>query len=380
MRRFCALALLGAAFATSSGAARAHASSSSYLQLEVQGAHIAGRWDIALRDLDEAIGLDADGDGQIDWGEVRQQQSRIAEYALARLSIDAADARCTLQAGALRIADHADGRYAALTLDGLCPAEVGRLQLRYELLFDLDRRHRGLLRLQLGGVSYSEVLGPQTGAASFGGDAASASLTSLFASYFREGVWHVWTGLDHLLFLAALFLPAVLRRTRAGWETVDDLRKAVWHTAGIVTAFTLAHAATLTLAALGWVHWPSAWVESAVAATVAFAGLNNLWPLVHRRLALLAAGFGLIHGSAIAGALLDLGLPVSGRIWALAAFNLGVEAAQLLLVGIVVPLTYALRHSTAYRRWLLLPGSALIVLIGAVWFVERVFGLKFLPF
>src|SRR3546814_10866636 len=79
--------------------------------------------------------------------------------------------------------------------------------------------------------------------------------------------------------------------------------------------------------------------------------------MVHRRLAIIAAAFGLIHGSAIASALIDLGLPVSGRVWALAAFNFGVEAAQLSLVATVIPLTFVFRRSLLYRRCVLLPGS-----------------------
>lgn len=373
-RVLCALLISLPAFQ-----AAAHSSSTSYLQLAAKQDALLGRWDIALRDLDEAVGLDADNDGQITWGEVRSAQARITGYALQRLAVTRAGSVCVLNLAALQITDHADGRYAALDLSGRCPETNGPLQVDYRLLFELDRQHRGLLNLQLDDNTFTAVLGPATSSASFGG-ANDASAWRVFKSYLREGLWHVWTGLDHLLFLAALFLPAVLRRTRDGWQVTEDLRAALWQTGTVVTAFTLAHATTLTLAALGWVHWPTRWVESAVAVTVAFAGLNNLLPMVHKRLALIAAFFGLIHGSAIAGALLDLGLPVRDRVWALAAFNLGVEAAQLLLVAIVVPVTYRFRNSVLYRHLVLLPGSALITLIGLAWFIERAFELRMLPF
>ncbi|NKF21259.1 HupE/UreJ family protein [Solimonas marina] len=377
MKRASRLAL-GLLLALAAPAAAAHASSSSYLQLDVDGAALQGRWDIALRDLDSAIGLDVNDDGAITWGEVRHARARIDDYALSRLQLQGDARNCTVRVTQLRIAEHADGHYAALDLEGHCPQAVEQLSLRYQLLFDLDRQHRGLLTLRLHDALYTSVLAPDSGTVRFGGD--GPSVWRVFRTYFHEGVWHVWTGLDHMLFLAGLFLPAVLWRTRSGWQVAPNLRGAVWQTAGIVTAFTLAHATTLTLAALGWVHWPSRWVEAAVAATVAFAGFNNLVPLVHRRLAWIAAAFGLIHGSAIASALIDLGLPVTGRVWALAAFNFGVEAAQLSLVAVVIPLTFAFRRSVLYRRAVLLPGSVLVTAVGVLWFVERAFALRLLSF
>ncbi|NGY06573.1 HupE/UreJ family protein [Solimonas terrae] len=362
------------------GAVSAHSSSSSYLQLQSRGDELQGRWDIALRDLDAAIGLDSDGNDALTWGEVRQSQARIDDYALAHLVLRSDGARCSLQVTQLRIAEHADGHYAALDLAGRCPQSVTTLAIDYSLLFDLDRQHRGLLTLQLGKALYTSVLGPETGEADFGGDGAQ-SMWRVARTYFHEGLWHVWTGLDHMLFLAGLFLPAVLWRTRGGgWQAAPGLRGALWHTAGIVTAFTLAHATTLSLAALGWVHWPSRLIESGVAATVAFAGFNNLVPMVHRRLAAIAAAFGLIHGLAVASALIDLGLPVSGRVWAIATFNFGVEAAQLSLVATVIPVSFVFRHSRIYRHFVLVPGSLLVTTIGVLWFIERAFAVKLLPF
>lgn len=372
--------LAGVSLALFSGLVSAHASSSSYLQLQVSGDALHGRWDIALRDLDSAIGLDADGNEALSWGEVRHAQPRIDDYALSHLVLRSDGARCQLQVTRLRIAEHADGHYAALDLSGTCSEPVNTLAIDYSLLFDLDRQHRGLLTLQLGKGLYTSVLAPDTGEARFGGHGAP-SMWRVAKTYFHEGLWHVWTGLDHMLFLAGLFLPAVLWRVRGGgWQAAPSLRGALWHTAGIVTAFTIAHATTLTLAALGWVHWPSRWIESGVAATVAFAGFNNLVPMVHRRLAAIAAAFGLIHGLAVASALIDLGLPITGRIWAIATFNFGVEAAQLSLVATVIPLSFVFRRSMIYRRFVLLPGSLLVTTIGVLWFIERAFLIKLLPF
>ena len=150
----------------------------------------------------------------------------------------------------------------------------------------------------------------------------------------------------------------------------------------MVTMFTLAHALTLTLAATGLFAPPTRWVEVGVAASVAFAGLNNLWPMVYRRLAWLAAGFGLVHGAAIAGALIELGLPPGGRVWALLAFNIGVEAAQLAVLLAVIPVSFVFRHTGWYRWLVLVPGSLAITVIGLLWMVQRIWDidLGILPF
>lgn len=353
----------------------AHNSSDGFLYLEVQGTHIRGRLDLALRDLDEALQLDTDGDAQIDWGEVRRARAAIEAYVRPRL--DLGDGTCPLSFERLEISEHSDGSYAALILSASCATPPQALRVRYELMFDFDAQHRGLLSLVDGGAARTAVFAPDHRVQDFEPSAASSG--RVFSQYFRQGVWHVWTGLDHLLFLATLFLPAVLRREAGTWRAAPDLRTVLWATAGLVTAFTIAHAITLSVAASGMLGLPSRWVESLVAATVVFAGLNNLVPMVHRGLIGLAGIFGLIHGAAIAGVLIELGLPPGARVLSLLAFNLGVEAAQLALVAVVVPLAFLGRHSRIYRRGVLLPGSALVAAIGTVWLVERAFILKLLP-
>jgi hypothetical protein len=350
--------------------ASAHKASTSYLQLRVHGTELSGRWDIALRDLDYALALDTDGDTLLTWGEVRQQQARIADYALHRLTVRSDQDDCRLSVESLRIADHGDGSYASLALAGHCPHEPVSLSLNYELLFDVDAWHRGLLNLDFRG-SHSGLFAPKERLLRY--NAAGANSLTVFSQYFRAGVWHVWTGWDHMLFLAGLFLPAVMRRRGREWQPATSLSVAVTDTAIMATAFTIAHALTLSLAATGLFSPPTRWVESGVAASVMFAGLNNLVPMVYRGLFWLAAGFGLIHGAAIAGALIELGLPAGDRVWSLLAFNLGVEAAQLAVVLAVIPLSFICRHSRWYRWLVLIPGSLFITVVGLLWLVQRAF-------
>ncbi len=368
-------------------AAWAHKPSDSYLTIAVNESQVTGQWDIALRDLDFAIGLDADGNGDITWGEVRARHADIAAYAAARLEVSADGANCPLQVGPQQVDEHTDGAYSVLPLTWACPAAPRRLGLRYTLFADLDPQHRGLLNLSARGLTRTAVLGPQAPRQDF--DLAEASAWAQFTDYLREGVWHIWIGFDHILFLVSLLLPAVgLWARPAGprhvgqhgpWRPVDRFGAAFWDVLRIVTAFTVAHSITLSLATLGLVTLPSRLVESAIAASVVLAALNNVWPLVYRGRWAVAFAFGLVHGFGFASVLADLGLPQDALVLALLGFNLGVEGGQLAIVLVFLPLAFALRRTWFYRRVVLLGGSLLIAAIAAAWFAERVFELELLP-
>ena len=391
LRRFiAALGLLCMA-----AAAQAHKPSDSYLTLKVDGSTLSGQWDIALRDLDFALGLDADGDGQITWGELRSRHAEIAAYAAARLTLSGDGQRCALQVGPQQVDTHTDGAYSVLPLRVTCASPPNdaklpaQLTLQYTLFADIDPQHRGLLNLRTADGTRTAVLGPQASQQSFALGAAEEGATwQQFLTYLREGVWHIWIGFDHILFLLALLLPAVglwLARPLMQasqplrWQPVGRFSQAGWDVLRIVTAFTVAHSITLSLATLGWVSLPSRLVESAIAASVVLAALNNVWPLFHGRRWWVAFGFGLIHGFGFATVLADLGLPRDALALALVGFNVGVELGQLAIVALFLPLAFWLRRSALYRRGVLVGGSLLIAALAAVWFVERAFDMRLLP-
>ncbi len=358
--------------------AQAHKPSDSYLALKVDGAVVVGQWDIALRDLDFALGLDADGDGAITWGELRARHAEIAAYALARLQLAADTAPCRLTAGRQLVDGHTDGAYTVLEFRAECPQPPKALAIAYTLFNDLDPQHRGLLRLEFQGQTRSAVLGPQASSQRF--ELASLSHFDQFRAYGLEGVQHIWVGYDHILFLLALLLPAVLLWGATGWRPADSFRQAFLDVLRVVTAFTVAHSITLSLATLGLLAPSSRLVESTIALSVVLAALNNVWPLFHGRRWLVAFCFGLVHGFGFASVLQDLGLPREALVLALVGFNLGVEAGQLAIVAVFLPLAFAARRTAFYRRGVLVAGSLLIAAVAAVWLAERLFNLKVLPF
>ncbi|MCC7702773.1 HupE/UreJ family protein [Janthinobacterium sp. GW460P] len=352
--------------------AQAHKPSDSYLSLAVHGQRIEGQWDIALRDLDFAIGLDGNGDGALTWDEIRARHAAIAAYALQRLQVASDQGACPLQAVEQLIDRHTDGAYNVLRFQATCPgAAPASVSIGYTLFADLDPQHKGLLKIDSGGATQTAIFDPDS-------PRQTISLTApdrlaQFGAYVRHGIWHIWIGYDHILFLLSLLLPAVLLPGLR--ERQQGLKAAFYDVLKVVTAFTLAHSITLSLASLSLVSLPSRWVESAIAASVILAALNNLLPLFRSKRPVAAFAFGLIHGFGFASVLRDLGLPQGSLLASLLGFNVGVEIGQLAIVAAFLPVAWLLRKTGLYRQ-VLTVGSLAIALVACVWLVERVADIK----
>jgi hypothetical protein len=170
VRRKAAVLLAAAVFAGGLPAAKveAHSASDAYLSLHVvSGAtagplHLAGQWDIALRDLDFVLRLDADGNGHLTWGEVRRRQAAITAYVFQHLQLRAgAGTPCRIAPGPLRIDDHADGAYAALSFEVTCRGAPAKLALDYGLFFAVDPSHRGIFVFDSSAGTATAVLSPE---------------------------------------------------------------------------------------------------------------------------------------------------------------------------------------------------------------------------
>jgi hypothetical protein len=267
--------------------------------------------------------------------------------------------------------------YAIFPFTGSCEVLGSQVRVGYDLMFALDAQHRGLVNFDKGDIARSTVMTPETRVAVL--DLESGNRLDVVSSFISHGVHHIWNGYDHMLFLVTLLLPAVVMRSGNVWRPVESLGGAVWATTRVVTAFTLAHSITLSAAASGIVELPSRLVECVIAASVAVAAINNLFPVVSRRVWIAAFVFGLMHGFGFASVLTDLGLPPGGRLVALFAFNVGVELGQLAVVAGLLPVLFLMRRSSTYTQVALPAGSMVIMVIGVTWILQRATGMNIIP-
>lgn len=350
------------------GLAGAHALSTANLGIERRdGGQVRVEADLALRDLALTLPIDADRDDAVTWGELEARRADLFALVQRGIGVSGAQGRCALRPSLLGVRRYDDGAYATVVLDGACGE--GELRVDYDLFFDRDPQHRAVVAWRDGEAATTAVVHAGARRTTLGGAERSP-----FVAFVREGVRHILIGTDHLAFLLCLLLPATLVRRDGAWVAADTLGASLRPVLGIVTAFTLAHSLTLSLAALGWVTPASRWVEAAIAASVLLAALNNVRPVVERRTWLVAFTFGLVHGFGFAGALGELGLPEQSRLAALVGFNAGVELGQLACVAAVMPLLFAWRRRAAYARVAMPLASIAIAGVAATWCWERLVG------
>ncbi|WP_342130504.1 HupE/UreJ family protein [Hydrogenophaga sp. OTU3427] len=358
-------------------AAQAHSSSNAYLSFSQRDGAPVLRTDLHLRDVDRVLDLDANRDGQVSWGEVAARSRDIEAWLAQGLVVRSAEAACALEPIDTQASERADGVYLSSEWRLRCPPGVDPagdgLRLRYGLMFDQDNLHRGLLRIDLPDAQSSAILSPDRPEAPL--RVVQAPVGTVLLNYIVEGVWHIWIGIDHILFLLSLLVLAPLlpsRQRLTHWAARARARPVVFDVLGVVTAFTVAHSITLGLSVLQWVQPPASFIEPVIAISVVLAALNNLlgwWSVRRWRLAFV---FGLVHGFGFANVLLDLGLPAHALAVALGGFNLGVELGQLAIVGVFLPLAWWLRR-TRFYRWIVVAGGSLsIAIVGALWTVQRI--------
>ena len=347
-----------------SPAATAHKASDSFLYLDQDRSEL--RIDIALRDLARALPLDTNNDQALTGAELRAGRAEITRWMEDGVVLSNGSGECRLNGRTWGLSTHSDGPYAAAAYGVQCPDGNTPDTLNDQLWFKQGALHRGLLSVTGGGGETLAVFSP---------DQTSLTLTdppsalALFGTFVYEGIFHLLIGLDHLLFLLVLMLPATLRRKET--DPQQSLKQRIWQLTGIVTAFTVAHSITLALAAMNLVRLPIAWVETVIALSIALAALNVAWPVLGRKTWKLAFAFGLVHGFGFASVLGDLTSGVQQTALALAGFNIGVELGQIALLLLVFPVLYFWGRARHYGRAVV---PAMLAATGALslyWVVER---------
>jgi hydrogenase/urease accessory protein HupE len=277
--------------------------------------------------------------------EIQSSASLVDEMVLRSAKLSVGSTPCEVGKPTVRPVE-GDGIEIAAPLS--CPP--GPVTYTAEFLSKLGPGHR----------HYVEAHGEPVGVL----DATAPSVTTegrpdrweVAKRFVKLGVEHIWTGYDHLLFLLGLLIAA------------DSLRTMLF----VVTGFTVAHSITLSLAALGLVHISPTIVEPAIAATIAFVGVENFFHPPARRRVLVTFVLGLVHGFGFAGMLQELGLPRSALATALVSFNGGVELGQATVVAVALPVLLQLRRFPGWQRRVVPALSIFVAAAGIFWFVQRV--------
>lgn len=342
----------------------------SLLSLHVDQARVRGEWQVPLRDLDTALGLDSNRDGDIAWPEIEDRRKDIEEYLDANLRILADGVDPGVRFERLTFGTRQGEPFVLSELSAIAARPIDVLDVDYTLLFEQRPEHRASSKViwQGSGSQRAEITAPG-GATIF--SRAEVSRTS-FLQLLESGVWHIWIGYDHVLFLLVLLIPAVLRRTSNGREAASDFSGPFVRVLIIVSAFTVAHSITLSCAALGWIVLPGRLVESAIAASVLVAALVNLLPRTAGASGVwVAFGFGLLHGFGFANVLSEVGAEGEPVVRTLLGFNLGVELGQLAIVALFLPIAYLLRGTSFYRTGVLYGGSSAAAACAMFWLWQR---------
>ncbi|GGD05326.1 HupE/UreJ family protein [Hyunsoonleella pacifica] len=211
------------------------------------------------------------------------------------------------------------------------------------------------------------------------------SLWTGFVAMIKQGTHHIWIGLDHILFILALILPAVVRRKEItaststvktsslwNWHPVDKFKPAFIYIVKIITFFTIAHTITLSLASLQILTLPSRLVESLIALSIGLAAYHNIKPIFKGKDWVIAFVFGLFHGFGFATVLGELGFKGENLSLSLLGFNIGVEIGQLVIIIAIFPILYLIRKLKLYPKFLVYL-SAILIIISLYWLIERAF-------
>ena len=367
--------LLALVSAAAPSPALAHAPRQGYMFLRLHSDSLIARLELNLADLEGVLRLGWNPTVRPTREEVGVRLAVIRRYAEAHFALGAGEARLVpvFRDFSFRTADNAE----YLLLDYLVSAPPpSRLTITLTPFFERDGMHRNLVVIEHNWrtgtfdneMNVSTIHSPADPTQVL--DLTSSSLFRGFLALVRLGVWHIWIGLDHILFLVALILPSVLTRRDGRWQPAERFGGALVKIVTIVTFFTVAHTITLSLAALGVVELPSRLVESIIAGSIAIAALHNLRPMARVNEAAIAFAFGLFHGFGFATVLGDLGLGTEHLVLSLLGFNLGVEIGQVAIIAAIFPLLFFARTLRVYQG-VMRAASVALIAIGLLWVTER---------
>ena len=364
----------------------AHAPEQGFIFLRVYETDgIEGRFEIQIEDLNKIFNWGIPKEGN-DRDAMLPYYEQLQSYFLEHSKFSSALGSHNVKFKDIDILPTGLGDYLQLffDLDNLASLPES-MEVSYSAGFEESPTHRGFLVMEYNwkaGVINNEsnislYFTPEDQSDTL--DLTKISVWKGFVAMIKQGVWHIWIGTDHIFFLIALILPAVVRRRNEedlslaqSWNPVERFKPAFIYIIKIITFFTIAHTITLSLAALQVISLPGWIVESIIAFSIGLAALHNIKPIFKGRDWIIAFVFGLFHGFGFASVLGDIGLKDEFLIYSLLGFNIGVEIGQLVIIALIFPVLYVIRKRKSYPK-ILIGGSIFLILASIYWIIERVF-------
>ncbi len=374
--------------------AAAHEPNHSYLYMRIYGEAIGGRVEVTGADINRFLGFDIDE--ELKEEDLPKYLPKLQEYIKSKVSFSADGKQYGIQftepeiLGLNETVDFLRCHFDLIGVDVM----PKKLDVDYNVFIDESEMHRGILVIEYnwkaGVVNNQAMISHAFGRNNTKTDLVLADngVWKGFWALVKLGMWHIWIGLDHILFIVALILPAVVRRRKdeegmaiakvpddsysKEWSPVAQFKPAFFYILKIVTFFTIAHSITLALAALDIVSLPSRIVETIIAISIALAALHNITPIFKAKEWVIAFLFGLFHGFGFASVLGEKGLSGDFLTLSLLGFNVGVEIGQVLIICAIFPILFLLRSFKIYPK-ILLFGSIILIFISLYWSIERGF-------
>ncbi|WP_170608628.1 HupE/UreJ family protein [Ruegeria arenilitoris] len=362
--------------------AHAHSFNESYVYFDVTEDTLAGRIEVTLTDLTRIQQNSKDIETSLSEDEVRAAADEFYAYFQERMQLSHEGQPYQIEFDDMTFFGTKVDKFAQFHFNVLGIEQTPTtIDMSYDGLFsDVDPTHRGYALIGSNTRNdmdenerfISLIFAPGDGVKSlYLNDEPTKDIARTF---FEHGVWHIWLGFDHVLFLLTLLLGAVMRIENSHWVPSESVRESLKETVKIVTVFTVAHTITLCLATFEVITLPITLVEAIIAISIAVVALGNLIPRFHASSWKVVFLFGIFHGFGFANVLEPLGLDPARKALGLATFNIGVEVGQLAIVLVVFPIFFALRRLTAYRVIGLQFGSVALIAIALFWFIERTVG------
>jgi hypothetical protein len=347
--------LLVATLAVAGRSADAHPAPFSYLDLHIRDSRVEGSLTLHVIDVAHDLGMPKAQD-LLDPAVAQRERDRVIALVSSRLWLRSGGE--ALMLGWERI-EPAPERDAVRLLFRATGASGGDMTIRARL-FQYDPLHQTFVNVYEAGALRQQMVFNAAGDERTYYRGTAQGALAVIGTFVPAGIHHILIGPDHILFLVGLLL----------------LGGGPWALIRIVTAFTIGHSITLSLAALDVVTPPATLIEPAIALSIVFVGADNLLVGARGRdvRAWIALAFGLVHGFGFAYVLKEFGLPREALAWSLFSFNVGVEIGQLMIVlAVAGALALVRKRNQAAARRVVFAGSVVVMAAGAYWFVERVF-------